>query len=248
MKTSSRFSILARAIAVAGVVLACDSAAQAASLITNGSFEIGSWGGAQSFVDPGNATDAPWSGLFDNWLTFGSTWVQDAVRADDGNRMVWVQPGNYLQQTLATSALQSGQTYTLSLGYDFFDPSDPNNLMGMDSSIQIYYVTGYYYAMPGHTMPMDDAPVQLYANTGMTDAWNEGANMDWQTANINFQLPSLAGKDYLRLYITAPSNSPGTPSMGVLIDNVSLNLAVIPEPGSLMLAVLGLMFYGRRRR
>lgn len=263
MKAPSRPSFLSLAFVACVVGCIWPNQAGAQNLVTNGSFESGAWGGTESFVDSNNATTLMyWNNLVSNWTpNSGSTWVQDAVRAPDGNRMVWLgAPASgaetYISQPISTvsagGGLQGNQTYHLSLGYDFFDRSDPEGMMAMESTINIYYVLGTYMFMgdPGNPMLMDDSFTRtaLFTDSGMTDAWSTGASMDWQTASINFTTPSLTGYDYLRIYISAPQDTPSSPSMGVIIDNVSLNLATVPEPGSLLLATLGAMLLARCRR
>ena len=252
---ASSFQVLARTFALAGLLAACTCVveAQAQNLVSNGSFENGSWGGTASFVDPNNGTALLyWDGQVNGWVpNSNSVWVQDAVRAEDGNRMVWLGPPSSLYQLISTTSLQSNQNYHLSLAYDFFDRNDPEGSMSMDSTLTISYVLGTYMDMGGGSMMLEDdfsTFTSLYSTTGMTDAWSNGANMDWMTASFNFQLPDLDDNEYLRLIISAPSNSVPTPSMGVLIDNVSLTVAVVPEPASLLLVALSALCCQRRRR
>jgi hypothetical protein len=263
MKTS--FPVrFAHALGLASLLTFCVflPKAKAQNLVSNSSFETGNWDGTQTFVDPNNAsTLLYWNNVVSNWTpNSGSTWVQDAPRASDGNRMVWLgappfSAQTYISQPISTlsagGSLQSNQNYTLTLDYDFFDPTDPQGLMGMDSTIDIYYILGTYMFMgdPGNPMLMDNAATrtQLFTDSGMTDSWLNGANMNWMTANIDFQAPNLSGYDYLRIFIAAPLNTVSTPSMGVLVDNVSLSVAVVPEPSSLALVALATIGWRRRR-
>lgn len=249
--------------AVLAAAFAWLPAAQGQNLITNGSFETGSWSGSESFVDTNNGTTLMfWNNLVSNWTpNSGSTWVQDAVRAQDGTRMVWLgAPSSgtetYISQPVSTlsagGSLLGNQTYHLSLGYDFFDRSDPEGMMAMESTVNVYYVLGTYMFMgdPGNPMLMDVSSTRtaLFTDSGMTDTWSSGAGMNWQTCGIDFTTPSLTGYDYLRIYISAPKDTISSPSMGVLVDNVSLTLATVPEPGSLLLlGVLGTVLRRRRR-
>ena len=262
MKTSLLFArTSARVLAGTMWCLAMISAAHGANVILNSSFENGNWEGNQSFVDSTNATTLLyWNNVADRWTpNSGSTWVQDSLRATDGNRMVWLgaptsNSETYISQPISTlsagGALLSQTNYHLELDYDFFDPTDPMGMMPMDSTIQIYYTLGYYMFMGDPNMPMlmdDFSRTVLFTDTGMTDSWMNGAAMNWRTAGIDFTTPDLTGYDYLRLYIVAPRNTVQTPSMGVLVDNISLS--PVPEPGSLLtLGLAGLMGVWRRRQ
>ena len=251
-----------RALILLGIV-AWQTSASAANLLLNGSFDNGNWDGTQSFVNSNNATTLLfWNNVADRWTpNSGSTWVQDATRANSGNRMVWLGPPSsstptFISQpvsTLSAGGARLGNTsYPLSLAYDFFDPNDPQNAMGMDSSIKVYYTRGNYMFMGDPNMPMlmdDPTQTDLYSASGTTDAWGSGSGLNWHTAGIDFVTPDMTGYDYLRLFIVAPQNTVATPSMGVLVDSVSLDIAAVPEPSSLLLvAVAGALGFRRRRR
>ncbi|MDB6138294.1 MAG: hypothetical protein JWO94_1366 [Verrucomicrobiaceae bacterium] len=232
------------------------------NLITNGSFESGNWDGTQAFVDSNNATGLMfWNTQVANWIPdSNSTWVQDATRASDQNRFVWLGPPGlpynqaitYIAQTVATSSLAAGQSYHLGLDYDFFNPSDANGASPMTSTLKVYYMLGTSMDMgQGSVMLTDDTNTlaSLFTETDMTDAWNNPGGLQWTQGGINFTMPNLSGYDYLRVFLAAPANDGTTSSMGVLVDNVSLSLTVIPEPGSLILAAIGVAgLVGQRRR
>ena len=242
-------------------VLAPSAHAQV-NLIANGSFEAGVWDGTASFVDSNNASALMfWNNQASSWVPdSNSTWVQDATRASDGSRFVWLGPpgapyneaNTYVSQTVPVlgtgapgTALVAGAMYHLSLDHAFFDPNDPTNSMNMDSTLQIYYMLGNAMNMGDPNNPMlTDNPSTLTAlltDTGTTESW---ASVHWTQAGVDFQMPDTTGYDYLRIFIAAPANGGSTPSMGVLVDNVSL--VAVPEPSSLLL--LGVAFAIRRRR
>lgn len=246
------------------VLTALPLAAHAATnLINNGGFEAGNWDGTSSFVDSGNASDLLfWNTVVGSWTPNSrSTWVQDAGRASSGSRFVWLgppgapynQPNTFISQTIAASgngspgtALVKGQSYHLAFDYDFFDVTDPTGAMAMDSTLQVYYMLGNFMFMgdPNNPMLMDNGVrSDLLSISGMTGSWS---NVQWSQAGVDFVMPDLTGYDYLRLFIAAPPNTVQTPSMGALLDNVSLS--VVPEPGSLLLAGTALGCVGLRRR
>lgn len=258
MRTASLIRSCMAVFAAAGASL-CLTATAATNLITNGGFESGVWGGTDSFIDSNNASNLLfWNTQVANWVPdSNSTWIQDTTRASEGNRFVWLGPPGapfnqaitYISQTVATNTLASGLDYHLSLDFDFLDPNDPNNMMGMTSTLKVYYLLGNDMDMGGgNIMLMDDINTQtdLLTESGITDSWNNPSGLQWNSDGIDFTMPNLAGYDYLRIFFAAPPNTVQTPSMGVLVDNLSLS--VVPEPGSFVLLGAGLLgLMGRRR-
>ena len=233
-------------------------ASAATNLFGNASFESGTWGGGQSFVDPNNATT-----LFNSnstvtgWTTnIGSTWVQDSAHAVDANRMVWLGPpsvgaSDCISQRLSVSAfgdpasqLVVGNRYDLTIDYSFFAPSDPTAFDPTLSRFQIYYLLG-------NDSTGDNPFTQtiLLDNSGSVSAWDDGlggSGLVWNFADIGFDMPDITGYDYMKIFISAPKSTAGNTSRGVLVDNAMLTL--IPEPGSLMLCAFALLPSMRRRR
>ena len=262
MSARNAVSLTCLRIAIACFALAVlvPCAGAQTNLITNGSFESGNWDGTASFVNSNNASALMfWNTQVGNWIPdSNSTWVQDPTRAQDQNRMVWLGPPGapynqaitYISQTVSAAGLTAGQDYHLSLAYDFFDPTDPNGAAPMNSTLKVYYVLGNSMDMGGgNLMLTDDANTQtaLLTEIGMTGSWDNSSGLPWSQGSVDFVLPNMAGYDYLRLYLAAPANSVQSPSMGVLVDNVSLS--VVPEPGSLLLAAAGMFkLLSRRKR
>lgn len=232
--------------------------AQAANLFTNSSFENGAWGGGQSFVDANNATSLSNSSTTINgWTTnLGSTWVQDSSRVTDANRMLWLGPPsvgtnvcisqkvNLFGSGDPSLQLVANNRYTLTVDYALFDPNDPTAALPGLSTFQVYYLLG--------TNAGGDDPFSqtfLLNTTDVVSPWSNGlggSGLDWSQATLSFDLPSTAGYDYMKFFLSAPKATASVQSRGVLIDNSSLALA-IPEPGALML-LTALAFQGRRRR
>lgn len=247
---------------MAGVLFLALLAGRAAmgqvNILNNSSFEVGLWSGGQNFVDPGNAT-----ALFSNTSTIGSwethngsTWVEDAARAVNGDRMLWIGPpqaGSELCTIYNTPVFSAGDAalhliagnrYNVSINFAFFDPADPMASSGEDSTLQIYYLLG--------SNALGDDPfskVSLRNLQGEVAAWSSGLGGSgslWNLASAEFDVPDITGYDYLKLYFSAPANTVATPSRGVLLDQASLSL--VPEPDSLLLTVLGLLGMLSRRR
>jgi hypothetical protein len=235
----------------------------AANLFTNSSFETGAWGGAQTFVNPSNATTLSNSSTtVTGWTTStGSTWVQDVNRATDLNRMIWLGAPAFgactcLSQKVSlfssgdpSTQLMRNNTYTMLVDAAFFDPTDPTASLAGLSTLQMYYVLG--------TNGGGDDPFSIstiFETTGSVSPWSNGfggSGLQWNESTVTFTVPSAVGYDYMRFFLGAPKATGSTPSRGVLVDNASLTLATaaIPEPGSVtMLASLALGLVGRRRR
>lgn len=234
-------------------LLVVTSPVSGANLFTNASFESGTWGGSQSFVDPNNATTLfNSSSTLTGWTTvIGSTWVQDTTRATDANRMLWLGPpsvGAWDCASQKVSLFSSGDPslqlvannrYNLLVDYSFFDPNDPTAALVGLSSFTAYYVLG---TNAGGDDPFSQTT--LFTNTGSVSNWNA---LQWNQASISFDLPNIAGYDYIKFFLSAPKATASVQSRGVLIDNASLSL--VPEPGSLILCgtLLGLAAHRRRR-
>jgi hypothetical protein len=248
--------LLRTATLMAAVLMAWS--AKAATLFTNSSFETGLWGGNQSFVNPNDATSLFNSTTtIDGWATsIGSTWVQEPTHTTDGNRMVWLGPpsvgsADCVNQKLSVSStgdpamqLIAGNDYSLSVDYAFYDPSDPTASNSNLSRFIVYYLLG--------TNSVGDIPftqTTLYTNADVVSPWNDGfggSGLIWKQATITFALPDITGYDYMKFFISAPKSTAGATSRGVLVDNASL--AVVPEPGSLLLCAPALLMLARRQR
>ena len=237
-------------------LMAWVSPMRAANLFSNSSFENGTWGGSQTFVDPSNATS-----LFNStstitgWSTVtGSTWVQDATRTTDGNRMLWLGPptaGSWTcisQKVSAFSSgdpslqLVSGSRYTLSVDYSLFAPSDPTASLPGLSTFTVYYVLG--------TNSFGDDPFSQHTMFTDVDAVSDWSSLQWNQLDIVFDMPSITGYDYIKFFLSAPKADAFTQSRGVLIDNAMLDYTplAIPEPGSLIMALAAMGLCARRRR
>lgn len=258
-ESSYRPRSLSRLLACLGFFMAMGSATQATNLFSNSSFENGTWGGSQSFVDSSNATT-----LFNSTSTItgwgtniGSTWVQDIDRAPDASRMLWLGPpsaGSNVcinqKVSLASSGdpstqLVAGNRYTLNVDYSFFDPNDPNASLAGLSTFQVYYLLG---TNTGGDDPFSQT--YLLNTTGAVSTWSDGlggSGLTWNQASLSFDLPNITGYDYMKFFLSAPKATASVQSRGVLIDNSSLMLA-IPEPNSLLLVGLSFAFLGRRRK
>lgn len=226
--------------------------ASGANLFTNASFENGAWGGSQSFVNSNNATTLfNSSSTLTGWTTvIGSTWVQDPTRATDANRMLWLGPpsvGSFVCASQKVNVFTSGDPslqlvannrYNLLLDYSFFDPNDPTAALAGLSTFTAYYVLG---TNAGGDDPFSQTT--LFTNTGSVSNWNA---LQWNQASISFDMPNIAGYDYIKFFLSAPKATAFVQSRGVLIDNASLSL--VPEPGSLILCGTLLSLAAHRRR
>jgi hypothetical protein len=228
-----------------------------AELLTNGSFETGTWGGSYDFVDTNNATQL-WTNpqLLNGWRTSNhSVWINDPARATDADRFVWLQhsKGNattitqdlrYYTSGDSSTSIVGGSTYQLSLDFAYFDPGDVDGSNSMQSSLQVYYRLG---TDAEDADPFTDTELMMDFNN--VSPWADlsgGSGLTWHNGTMTFTLPNIPGYDFLRIYIASPQDSIATPSRGVAIDNISL--AAVPEPSALLaLGSLGLLSLRRKR-
>ena len=209
--------------------------------IVNGSFEIdrepARWTGTDSFVDANNATrlnvtsdNAPagWTLLNQQAGSGGNTqsyWIQDAARAVDGQRFVYMQADQAVAtQTfclngyvpLKTSGaceadFVEGKTYRISFDYAMFDTAQPN---GNANDTHELWIESAYYGGAGLLYP-PEAPTngELLRVSAPLSSWG---SIQWKHAEIYITPPVGSGRTYFDLAISSPPDG----TKGVLYDNV----------------------------
>ncbi len=210
--------------------------------IVNGSFEIdrepARWTGTDSFVDTNNATrmnvssdNAPagWTLRGQQAASGGNSqsyWIQDATRAVDGQRFVYMQADQAVAtQTfcingyvpLKTSGacetdFVEGKTYRISFDYAMFDTAQPN---GDANQTHELWIESAYFNNSGASLMPPEAPTngELLRVSGPLSSWN---NIQWKHAEIYVTPPVGSGMTYFDLAISSPPDG----TKGVFYDNV----------------------------
>jgi trimeric autotransporter adhesin len=202
-------------VAAYNAPISCQISCCATSLITNGSFESGTWTGMDNFAGATNNATIMADGatVADNWITDGGYWVENSTKTTNGSRMIWIKP-------LATSTytrcagqdfgivpstgmssvgtLVKGKKYKLCFDYAAFDQTDPNNAVPGVSNLELELGTQSLFTIPTNTVAWSQLPA------------------GWQHFSNEITVPASAGSP-LRLLLS--TNQTGR---GMLFDNVTL--------------------------
>ncbi len=208
------------------------------NLILNGSFETANPSNL-TFPDSfpaGGAAIAKTRSTTSNtdiagWTFDTGSYVNDATRATDGSRFVYLNGQGCAGQQFTVglsqagfTQLQTGKVYTLTFDWAPFDASAPNTpAAGNNTGIytDLYYtdaswtnstfVTSFhdYYEPKTNDFVVQPRPLSTWAS------------LDWHRCRFKFNLPAPpAGQNYLTLFLTSNGTTPK-----VLIDNVKLTVS-----------------------
>lgn len=235
-KTTRRAPFVARALLSLVVVLGLPGAASAANLLTNGSFDAGTFTGG-SFGFPLGQQLLPGSTALPGWAVVG-------------NELAWFKTGQ------AGIATQNG-LYALDLT-GFFDLGASGPSPGVFPSVTqtLPTVVGATYRLNFYagTYALNNFTPSIVATAGATtQSWalpgaGTPASGTWQLLGFNF----VATGTTTPITFSGSANlASGAPTY-LGLDNVSVDLVSvpIPEPGSwaLLLAGLGVVGFMARRR
>jgi MYXO-CTERM domain-containing protein len=229
-------TLLKAVLAAAGIALAAPAFAGPIQLITNGSFETGTFAGwtvnttntgNNNFYLINNGAAAPISGAATATNAAGGTWV--AVSDQNGSG------GEALSQSFTKTAAMS----KLTLSFDWFDNA---HYTFTGSAIDGSSESGRVDIMKSGAAAFDvgaGVAQNLLLNAGSYTSF--GTAIAWQ--HSTFDLSNLADGSYNLRF----GNGQCCSFQEFGVDNVSL-VANVPEPGSLALALAGFGALGWHRR
>ncbi|MEQ1744486.1 MAG: GEVED domain-containing protein, partial [Saprospiraceae bacterium] len=197
----------------------------ATNLVDNGSFENGNFVADASIVDPNNADlQNPSSTTY--WESDNTIyWVQDASKATDGNRFMYLDPQKcmYKQMNISSNVLVPGKTYKICMDVAGFDQSQPNGGSGtVEPVFEIrYYDAGFSQLAQHNFTSFTDLMTNATVSSVPISAWD---NLNWRRLTITITIPAAPGGATL----IAPlfSNiSPNGSGKDLLLDNVCISEA-----------------------
>ena len=218
-------------VASVGLFLSVSGAARA-NLIINGSFEDGAYNSSDQFVTLySNAASANsiagWTVSAPNMDGTGVSsidWISSYWQASDGNKSIDLA-GNYLHGLIATTFdTDPGQRYRV----QFDMAGNPDRQY--DKSLITVAISGEGGA--------------AYSDT-FSQKGNTHNNMGWQTKYFDFIADDVSTQLFFG-DMTNPDNP--AEAWGAAIDNVSVELAPVPEPSTFLLFGVSLAALGIIRR
>ncbi len=210
-----------------------------ANLLTNGSFENGTWGTSTYFPSTTWATKKPairniTSSLISNWSPDKCDWITDSTRATDGSRFLYILPSdqswNYcVGQNLSVGGsagagrqLVTGHTYRVQYSCVAFNPNYPTGVGATTGKPAVEY---------GWTTSTGTSGFAELFNvredsTGLPASQMPAANWDalvWRNYTGYFVAPAVSTSAYnMTLWLSMVKTDGATAALtsGMLFDNV----------------------------
>jgi hypothetical protein len=205
----------------------------AQNLFQNGSFETGTFSANSTIISPANNADNAGSSDIATWSRDNNVfWIEDATRATDGNRFLYIPVAGQCSAqgfTLAGGIISSCKTYKLTFDGAGFDHLTPNGGVGLSAfTLEAKYADANSNPILAvlDRRGFTDVQTGLAAqNPVVPSAWN---HLIWKRMCTYFTLPDApAGATKLQLFISNSNQIAGA-SSGIVLDNLVLEAVPIP--------------------
>ncbi len=253
---SLKLSLLA-AVAAAALTL---PHARGANLLANGDFETGQWN--PTLTGAGStATALSWGpqAIADEWIVGNSgflqeLWIENPAMAQSGDRFAWLRGGGTSMPAWGPAVWITLSYYRGVAGSNALVPgSPPATTFGPG----VTYELSLWVANAGSEFAGLPVPVTLSLWGGSTvdipvnPSWSDTAAsiIPWQEVKVTFNTPAELSANLLTAYARGSGSVFPTPEgskTSLVIDHMELR--VVPEPATGMLAVAGMLGMAGRRR
>lgn len=252
-------------LGVGAVILGSSGVALGNNLWENPGFEdtTTGWTGADTFLGH-PATNGPtannaffYTFISPYHVTESSIWVQDAARAPEGSRFLYLNHYNdpdtictgqvfTVNNTGVGHSLVQGQQYELTWQFAAMDKDTPggsSSLLATPRAEVSYFASGTNaFVVDELDLSLSDGGSSHFGNPMPSYTAQDYQALVWITATARFTAPS--DQNNLTVWVSMTGDS----TSGMAVDNVSLTAVPVPEPGALWLAGAALAGVGGRRR
>lgn len=220
-----------------------------ANILTNGSFESGSWSTTGYIPNSSHASRAPaklnisGSGHISSWTPDGAHWVESSSRATDGNRFLYIKPSDQswnfcVGQTLSVGGegstsrkLITGRTYRVRYSSVTFNPNRPTGVGATEGKPAVEYG----WTKPDGSNGFSELQNVREDSTGLPASMLPATNWDaiqWRHYTGYFVAPATSSSNYnltLWLSMVKVDGSTASDTSGMLFDNVRLEEVTATE-------------------
>ena len=222
-----------------------------ANVLLNGGFETGpGWTGTEWFPNTTHVNKKPsrnnfaGSGIINNWNPDKASWIQDATRAREGSRFLYLPPSDQtwnfcVGQTLTVGgsgsgrALTTGKLYRVRYSAVTFNPNVPTGAGATQSmpAVEYGYTTTTGGSGFGELFNLRDDATGLPAAMSSASNWD---SLNWRNYTGYVVAPAVSSTSYnltLWLSLVKAAGASGTASTtsGMLFDNLRIEEVLTTE-------------------